>query len=290
MIIAKITSGLGNQLFQYAMARHLALKRNTSLYFDLGFYAFDNPNNTPRQFKLDQFNITYKTVSQSASIYWSKATKLFPNRSFNPLFAWLEEQQHHYNDAVLKTQAGCITVKGYWQSEKYFGDVADVIRRELTFKDSTDPRFTYYKQLIGATAVPVSVHVRRGDYVHHPEFSKTFGFVGVDYYQKAIQLMQSRYPTCVFFLFSDDKEWTTQHFNFVGKSVFIENIGSNSDIDDLHLMSLCKHNIIANSSYSWWGAWLNSNNEKTVIAPDRWYKNKPELNTSDLVPITWLKL
>ncbi|GAB2528232.1 alpha-1,2-fucosyltransferase [Spirosoma aerophilum] len=290
MIISKITSGLGNQLFQYALARHLAIKNNTPLYLDLSFFDMENPNNTVRKFKLDQFSIDYKTISRTKSIYWSKATKLFPNRSLSPLFVWHKEPYHHYNDSVLATKAGCITLQGYWQSEKYFGAVADIIRQDLVFKANTDADFLRYKQAILASEMPVCVHIRRGDYVHHPEFSQTFGFIGLDYYQKGIEIMKNRYPNCAFFVFSDDKKWVNENFSFLENYTFVDNKGPNSDISDLQLMSLCRHNIIANSSYSWWGAWLNSNSEKLVIAPQRWYKNKPEIDTKDMIPASWLKL
>ncbi len=290
MIIAKITSGLGNQLFQYALARHLSIKNKTPLYFDLGFYDLNNPNNTARKFKLDHFSIKYRTVSRSAGIYWPKATKIFPDRSCSPFFVWITEQHHHFDTTVLSTRAGCITLQGYWQSEKYFDSVTDIIRHELTFKDNADETFNSYKKMIQSSNVSVSVHVRRGDYVHHPEFSKTFGFVGLDYYSKATDLIQAKFENPVFFIFSDDTEWVNEQLGFIPGAVFVENRGADSDINDLHLMSLCRHNIIANSSYSWWGGWLNNNPDKVVIAPQCWYKNKPELNTKDMVPAAWIKL
>ncbi len=290
MIIAKITSGLGNQLFQYALARHLSIKYKTPLYFDLGFYDFKNPANTARQFKLDHFTIKYKTLPTVAGIYWSKATKVFPNRSLSPLFTWIQEKQHHYDDLVLNQRAGCITLQGYWQSEKYFKDIAPILRKDLVFKSTPQAGFDAYEKAITASVTPVSVHIRRGDYVHHPEFSKTYGFVGLDYYRKAIEMMQKLYGNCVFFVFTDDKPWVEKHLAFIKNSVLVDNRGENSDLDDLHLMSLCKHNIIANSSYSWWGAWLNGNEEKLVIAPRVWYRNKPELNTKDMLPAEWLAL
>ncbi|MGF7215635.1 hypothetical protein GGR92_001775 [Spirosoma lacussanchae] len=290
MIISKITSGLGNQLFQYALARHLSLKNNTPLYFDLGFYDMKNPNNTARQFKLDHFHIHYKTIARKTSIYLAKSTKLLPNRSLPPVVSWVREKQHHFDESVLRKRAGCTILQGYWQSEKYFRDVAATLRQDLVFKEATCPDFLRQKQAVLASNLPVSVHVRRGDYVHHPEFSQSFGFIGIDYYRNAIEQMKAAHGDCTFFVFSDDTDWVKEHMQFIPDPYFVDNKGADSDIYDLELMSLCQHNIIANSSYSWWGAWLNNNTEKTVIAPRVWYRNKPDWNTKDLVPESWVKL
>lgn len=291
MVISKITSGLGNQLFQFAIAKSLAEINNTCLYFDLRYYNQDYATDTSRNFKLDHFNINYKILESSKTlVLLSKSTKLFPNRTFNPLFKLVREEHHHYDEKVLDAKAMFLYLNGFWQSEKYFYSTADTIRKELTFKENKYETFNHFKREILYSANPISIHIRRGDYVNHPEFSKTFGFVGLEYYTKAIEVMKDKFPDNRFFIFSDDQEWVKNNFPLREQDVFVKNTGEHTDVDDLQLMSVCKHHIIANSSYSWWGAWLNNSKTKTVIAPQTWYKNQPTLNTKDLVPSSWLKI
>ena len=291
MVISKITSGLGNQLFQFAIARSLAEINNTCVYFDLRYYNQDYATDTSRNFKLDHFNINYKIFESSKPLVWlSKSTKLFPDRTFNPFFKLVREEHHHYDEKVLDAKAMFVYLKGFWQSEKYFYRTADIIRKELTFKENKYETFNHFKKEILNSANPISIHIRRGDYVNHPEFSKTFGFVGLEYYTKAVEVMKDKFPVNRFFIFSDDQEWVKNNFPLREQDVFVKNAGEHTDVDDLRLMSICNHHIIANSSYSWWGAWLNNSKTKTVIAPQTWYKNQPTLNTKDLVPSSWIKI
>lgn len=290
MIISRITSGIGNQLFQYALAKSLALRNNTSLYLDLSYYKQLYETDTPRVFKLHHFNIDYSVLNTSPYLYVSKSTKMLPNRTLKPLFEFVKEKQFHFDPSVLRARARFVTLDGFWQSERYFGDHNDAIRRELTFKRETGPTFASYKAAIERADTPISLHIRRGDYVNHPEFSKTFGFVGLDYYQAAIALFTERFPTATYFIFSDDADWVRQNLRLEADHVFVTNTGPDADLDDLQLMSLCKHHIIANSSFSWWGAWLNADKNKVVVAPNQWFRNKPDWNTDDLVPANWLRL
>ena len=291
MIIARITSGLGNQLFQYALGRGLALRNNTSLYFDLSYYRQQYDTDTPRKFKLDRFVIDYTPLHTSPYRYVSKATKLLPGRSMKPIVNWLTEKQFHADTAVLDTTDRMVILDGFWQSERYFAHCADAIRAELTFADrETSAAFASYRRQIDRAEQPISVHVRRGDYVSHPEFSQSFGFVGVDYYRAAIARLTDQFPAATLFLFSDDPAWVRNNLSLDVPHVFVENTGPDADLEDLQLMSLCSHHVIANSSFSWWGAWLNADKHKMVIAPDRWFKNKPGWDTKDLIPSTWLRL
>ena len=290
MIISRITSGLGNQLFQYAVARHLSLKNKTPLYVDLSYYLQSYSDDTVRNFKLGNFSVPYHTLQQSPLEYVSKATKLLPNRSLRPFFLFLKEKQFHFDEQILRAQAGCVIMEGFWQSEAYFRDSAEMIRRDLQLNGVPSLEFNKYKQLIQDSPTPVSIHVRRGDYVNHPEFSKTFGFIGIDYYKQAINLAKKALNDPHFFVFSDDKEWSQTNLPLPDNSVFVQNTGPNGDVADLMLMSHCQHHIIANSSFSWWGAWLNPNADKLVVAPKNWYKDKPTWNTKDLIPSTWLSI
>lgn len=290
MIISRITSGLGNQLFQYAVGRHLSLKNKTPFYVDLSYYLHQYSDDTSRSFKLGNFSVPYRILQESPVEYVSKATKLLPNRSLKPLFLFLKEKQFHYDAQVLRSRAGCLILEGFWQSEAYFQESAEIIRRDLQLSSTPSPEFDQYLQQIRDMPVPVSIHVRRGDYVNHPEFSKTFGFIGLDYYKKAIRYVTKEIKNPHFFVFSDDKEWVRENLPLPSDSVFVQNTGPTGDVADLVLMSHCKHHIIANSSFSWWGAWLNPDPDKLVITPKNWYKDKPDWDTRDLLPSTWLSL
>ncbi len=289
MIITKITSGLGNQLFQYALGRHLAIQNNTRLWFDLRYYHKTYETDTPRHFKLDRFTIDYDLLDSSPWLYVSKATRLLPGRSLRPIFDTRKEQQFHLDPAVLQTKGTFITLDGFWQSEAYFVGSESTIRKELTFNRTPGPNFDRFRQQIEQANTPVSVHIRRGDYVNHPEFSQSFGTLGLDYYEAAIKRVSDQFPNSSLFVFSDDPGWVQEHMHFNLPPIFVINSGADADVDDLQLMSLCHHHIIANSSFSWWGAWLNSRSEKLVIAPKQWFLNKP-WNTENLVPKSWLKL
>ncbi len=290
MIITRITSGLGNQLFQYALGRSLALTTNSRLYLDLSYYRQQYDTDTPRTFKLDAFGLTYSRLDTSPVQYLSKATKLLPNRTLKPFITFVREPHFQVDLAVLQTRAGLVILDGFWQSERYFAHHADQIRRELTAKPRTKPTVSAYKTAIERAAVPVSLHIRRGDYVNHPEFSQSFGFVGLDYYRDAIQLITSRFPATQLFIFSDDPAWVADNLRVDVPAVSVVNTGPDADLDDLYLMRLCHHHIIANSSFSWWGAWLNARPDTVVIAPRNWFRNKPNLNTSDLLPPGWLRI
>ena len=290
MIIGRVSSGLGNQLFQYAVARHLALKNRTALYLDLSYYRQQYETDTPRYFKLGHFGISYRTLQDSPLQYVSKATKLLPNRSWPPFFVFLKEQHFHFDEKVVQTHGNCITLDGFWQSEAYFRDSADAIRQDLTLTSTPSPEFRMYEQRIKATAVPVSLHVRRGDYVNHPEFSQTFGFVGLDYYEKALCQLNQQVDNPRLFVFSDEPEWVRQNLPLPDNTVFVRNTGPDGDVADLVLMSRCRHHITANSSFSWWGAWLNPAADKLVISPKHWYRKQPTWNTKDLLPATWMAL
>jgi hypothetical protein len=288
MIITKITSGLGNQLFQYAVAKSLSLKCNTTLFFDLSYYKTSYKTDSVRNFKLHHFNIDHKILNDSPLVYFSKATKLFPGRTFKPLFLLLKEKHFHFDAAVLQAKAACITLDGFWQSEKYFINATEVIRKELIFTTPKNARLDHYKSEINNSQNAVSIHIRRGDYVSHPEFSKSFGFIGLEYYVEAINYIKSKIDNPTFFVFSDDKEWVIKNFPLSDDYIFVENTGDECDVKDLQLMSLCKHHVIANSSFSWWGAWLNDKDDKIVVSPKSWYKNKPDWNTKDLLPASWI--
>lgn len=291
MIISKISHGLGNQLFQYAIARSLSIERNTALYLDSRYYNHTYASDTFRSFKLKHFNINYKLLDNSpALIYLSKSTKLFPGRSLTPFFKLIRDKEHGFDRNVSTEKSLIIYLSGFWQTEKYFSEIKEVLQEELTLKSGTSEQFESYKKQILNEPFPVSLHIRRGDYVNNTQFSNQFGFIGLDYYRRAIGMFREKTPGCKFFVFSDDLEWVKSNLDTGPEFIYVENTGENADLEDLMLMRTCSHHIIANSSFSWWGAWLNPKNDKIVVAPAKWYNNMPDLSTNELIPENWIKL
>ncbi len=169
-------------------------------------------------------------------------------------------------------------ITGEFQDEKYFLDISNIIRDEFAIKEKLRADLENIASKI-QTNDSVSVHIRRTDYL-----SKKHRFVILDtkYYKKAIKLMTEKVKDPKFFFFSDDIEWVKENIQHPDDSIFL----SNKDFEDMHLMSLCKHNITANSTFSWWAAWLNKNQNKIVITPQRWFSD----NTSIAIPETWQKI
>lgn len=254
MIIVKIKGGLGNQLFQWACGKHLSEKYNIPFYLDISF--FDNSN---RNFGLNKFPfITYELITSHPEIKIIKFSKKLDNFNFN-------DNLYNGND---------IFIDGYWQSEKYFIDIKDIIIENLQPNELTLSKLRNSYNLNDS----VSIHIRRTDYVgsfRHPTQT-------IEYYMKALSLIKSKN----ILVFSDDMDWCKNNLK-ISNITFVEN---NDNINDLWLMSLCDNNIIANSSFSWWGAWLNKNVHKKIIAPSEWFSKSSNLNYSDIVPSNWIKL
>lgn len=135
----------------------------------------------------------------------------------------------------------------------------------------------------------MSIHVRRGDYINNPETFKLHGVCGLDYYHAAIEYITKRTNTPVFYIFSDDISWAEENIKSKNQMIFVKETPHGKDYFEMYLMSVCKHNIIANSSFSWWGAWLNKSPEKIVIAPKKWM-NETSIDTTDLVLKNWIRI
>jgi len=177
---------------------------------------------------------------------------------------------------------------GYWQSEKYFSDVADTIRREFTIRDQLDAGTRELLDRIG-TAESVSVHVRRGDYVSHPRASRARSVCTPGYYLRCVAHIAERVGHPHLFVFSDDPDWVAANLRFEHPTTLVSTVPARPDYGDLRLMSACRHHIIANSSFSWWAAWLNPHRDKLVLAPRRWM-NDPRVDDRDVVPSGWTRL
>jgi hypothetical protein len=286
MITVKLMGGLGNQMFQYALGKHLAINNNSDLQLDISYLKCkdfsNNSNFTNREFNLNHFNIT-------ADIKNGNSIKLFKIPFINRgNFIKVVESGLSFNPDILSIK-GNLYIDGYWQSEKYFKAIEATIRKDFTFITPCSPENKRAAKLI-MSENSVSLHVRRGDYVSNPTFSKIIGTCPLNYYQKAVEIIKSEILNPTLFVFSDDILWARQNLSFNSSNfVFLDINTEINCFEDLRLISLCKHNIIANSSFSWWGAWLNTNINKLVIAPRKWF-NDVSLESKDLTPEKWIKI
>lgn len=287
MIISCLTDRLGNQLFQYAAAKSLAAQTNTNVKLDKRYYDITV---TGASYELDVFSIPQQFVSNqelrkytwpSESGIYRVLKKIFPRKTvYEKTFYKYDDGFHNLGNEVY--------LRGWWQSYKYFEGIENILRKELVFKKKLSGLNKEVSIKIEACN-SISLHVRRGDYVKNKVDNEKFGLCSKEYYKEAIRYMQLKVSKPHFFIFSDDKEWIQKEIKIEGEHTFVlHNDGKNS-FEDMRLMSLCKHHIIANSTFSWWGAWLNPEKDKTVIAPKRWL-NGSISSTSDLCPPSWIRL
>lgn len=284
MIIAQIKAGLGNQLFQYAAAKQLAEKLGTQLKLNVDF--FDNNMNdvTQRNFELNKLAI-------SAPLASKEEIKRIKKKTWKNIFHISTIRERHYPLLhLLLRRDNNYYVKGYWQSERYFADITPIIRDEFRFMEPLQEEyFKRIQQKIRGTN-SVSLHFRRGDYVTNPKVNACFGSCTIEYYQKAIKIISSTIPDPRLFIFSDDITWVKDNFSTRLPTIFIDQKDEMLH-SDFRLMQLCQHNIIANSSYSWWAAWLNENPSKIVIAPQQWSKDKQlQHRSATMIPRSWMRV
>jgi hypothetical protein len=296
MIILRLRGGLGNQLFQYAAGKSLAQFHHTSLKLDLYFYR----THSNRKFELENFNIPIELASREEvhRFTGSNPVTRFLNKRENYLRCpevFTQPYYHFYDDFF--GLPGNLYVSGYFQSEKYFKQSGAEIRNWYTAARPLDHVNEKLAEEMRSTA-SVAIHVRRGDYTN--QYASFFGTVPDEYYQRAIQEIQTRVANAKFIVFSDDIAWCKKNLS-LHQPVFVEHNKGADSYKDLVLMSHCKHNIIANSTFSWWGAWLNKNPDKVVIAPKVWFREAyfkgnftvyPAriYNTKDLIPEEWIRL
>ena len=277
MIIIRLKGGLGNQMFQYALYLQLkALGREVKVDEVSGFV--DDKQRDPALF--DMFGITYDKAGNEEVIDITDSRMDLFSRIKRKLFGRKNheyiDESGNYDPKVLEMETAYLN--GYFQSAKYFTDkdVLEQLRREYSFDQDkvlvSDKSWELYRQIRQTESV--SIHVRRGDYLE-PGTVETFGGIcDTDYYKRAIDIMLQRFPNAEFYVFTSDKEWCEQ--NVSGKRFHMVDTGEeNADAVDMYLMSLCKHHILANSSFSWWSAWINDDPSKTVIVPEKWLNNKP---------------
>jgi hypothetical protein len=263
MIIVKLIGGLGNQMFQYAAGLYLSHLHQTDLFVDNSFLS-QNPNGayTKRELELSVFNLDLKIATSKdikkfnieGSNKYSRALQRHLPILFNNLYA--SESGIQYQKEFLNYPKNTY-LDGFWQSERYFKPIESV-----------------------------SLHIRRGDYISNKSAQQHHGNLGIDYYKNALNLIKEVYKNTEVFIFSDDLEWCKTNLKLEEVVHYVDANQHQNFHLDIYLMSRCKHNVIANSSFSWWAAWLNQNTNKIVVAPANWYANK-SLNTKDLIPMSW---
>ncbi len=292
MIIVQLIGGLGNQMFQYAMARRLAILKETDLKFDISCFK----HYKDRKYDLGCFNIT-EDFASSQEIYHLKGPegRRIPRKIFkiiNEIKPYHKrsyiKERYHYHDSGVSEVSDNVYLEGYWQSEKYFKEIGKTIRSEFKIKNKPDFANKELGSLI-LSEQSVSVHIRRGDYVTDPNVSEVHGICSMKYYSAAVDKILKAIKDPHFFVFSDDPIWAENNLRIDHPATFINENSGNKGYEDMRLMSLCRHNIIANSSFSWWGAWLNENPDKIVIAPKKWF-NDQRINTKDQIPESWYRI
>ncbi len=292
MVIPHIIGGLGNQIFQYAVGRALSLQRRQPLHLDISGFAgyalhqgfeLDRVFNCPTEIatKRDVRSILgWQSSPLARRILARPSTMAFRRRSF------VIEPHFHYWPKINNVPKDCYLV-GYWQSEKYFADATIQIRADLTFQHPLkNQNAELAKEISQVNAV--SLHIRRGDYAHNLKAISTHGLCSLEYYQAAVRHVAERVEHPYFFIFSDDIAWVKNNLKINFPCQYVDHNHGAESYNDMRLMSMCKHHIIANSSFSWWGAWLNSNADKIVVAPKRWFANKTDIQ--DLIPPDWVSL
>lgn len=287
LLLVKFAGGLGNQLFQYAMGIYL------SKIMDIEVHYFNECNNISKHNKIEKIieSIPYASKEEEKQVrYYFHNHKYYRLvRKILGIFSFLRKdvivengsQYHsHINEEVK-------VFDGYWQSYQYIASIDDIIRTQVNL----DAYETPFANDILADSHAVFVHIRRGDYLDKKN-EQIFESCTIDYFIKAMSILVEHIPESKFYIISNDTTWVTEHFrNTTYKCIFVKNDGKDDDLKDFYCMTCAKHAIISNSTFSWWGAWLINNPNKTVIAPKKWYKD-PAMNkgTDNLIPDNWIRI
>ena len=294
MITIILQGGLGNQMFQYAAAKALASRLNTNVRLDLSVFKIHHNKNWCRPYELDSIFDVDASHFYSLSLVKKIWIAVLYEYRYKPLGKWLKKFFHVFDSSTQSIDQWhqCqdnTTLWGYFGSEAYFKDKRNEILEVFRFKNILDEKNKAVAELIQNTN-SVSVHIRRGDYLNEVN-SKVFVSLTPKWYHEAIRKVKEKAENAHFFFFSDDMDWVRDTFGDINNATFVDwNSGADS-YKDMQLMSLCKHNIIPNSTFSWWGAWLNTNPNKMVIAPAVFYVNEKSNDSyRQNMPKEWILL
>lgn len=294
-VIVQILGGLGNQMFQYALGRAIAHRTGAPLLLDTNVIEHAHQQ-TQRSYDLDIFKLqpTYATRADVAR-YHSHGAGLVGKiahriRGASGAPEIVHQYKFEYQPAILDL-APPVYITGYWQSHRYLTDIEDALRSDFEFREALPPAAAGLAQAIAQPGA-VALHVRRGDYTG-PKYAHFIGPCGIDYYRRAVARVRETVERPAFFIFSDDLAWCRANFDWLGGEVLFMDYatppGSKVNASDLQLMAHAECFIIANSTFSWWAAWLAGDRAKLVIAPKTWFK-LAELSTDDLIPSHWERL
>jgi hypothetical protein len=292
-VLSKQLSGLGNQLFQYAAGLYFADRyKGKVVVLQEPVEGLISHGQYHRPFLLSQFQITSPIRLQNRfdhrMLALSPRSLRFtaPVKALGGIAVRHERREQRYSfheDLGLSRGVRRLYVSGYWQAWQYADRVSDKVRSELRLREPAQGRNLETLERIGSAPVSVSLHVRRGDYTLAAEGNIA---LPLSYYSRAIERIRERFTNPVFFVFSDDIEFARANLPTDIERVFVEGNDDFSSQEDMRLMYSCQHHIIANSSFSWWGAWLNPSPDKVVVAPRHWLLT-PESAYPDLLPPTW---
>lgn len=279
----KLIGGLGNQMFQYALYRAMKCKGQKAIIDDYTYFKYEHcPSHAA--YRLDIFSLKYNSLINNKFVliilYLERFLKhLRLNITLVKKFE--EKEVSTYDDSVFNTDKSYIV--GYWQTEKYFQDFANEIRADFTYNGKWSKKNLEYRKMM-QTSNSVCIHIRRGDYLN---LSTIYGGICTEeYYLNAINYIRSKEKNPVFYVFTNDMEWSKQFFENESNVIFVEGNNDENSYMDMILMTYCRHHIIANSSFSWWGAWL-ANEGGITIAPKKWLNTK---KTPDIWCKGWIKM
>jgi hypothetical protein len=308
MLVVRVRGRTGNQLFQYALGKKLALERGDELRLDLNHFVFKSydcslPALGLRAKGIAPLGIGPLIMAQNLCVVAGPHLPSGLGKPHAKAVAALRKAQGGrgrwtrvdeprdvlgFDRGVEEAlqQEGDLYLDGFWQSEKYFSAKAEELRAEIVPPKLSEPA----QEIANAAAASesVSLHVRRGDYVSDQGVAASQGAAGPEYYAGALEEMERRHGRFRLFVFSDDIEWVRRSMSFRQEATYVSG-AAGGDLEELALMAACHNNIVANSTFSWWGAWLNGNKGKVVIAPKRWVTD-PRYRSIDVVPDGWLKV
>lgn len=271
MIITKLHCGLGNQMFQYAAGLALAEKHKTTLKLDVSWFRQYEGMADHNRYGLSCFNICEQFATEE-EVSLSQEKHSAPSSSY-------------YKDFEALPNGAFIS--GYFQAPHFFAPIEPLLRLHYSFKYSLSAPAQNMSGIIRAASPSVFLCFRRGDYTSN--YQNSLGVLGWDFYLAALDLLKSKIGNFTAFIFSDDIDAIKSENRTAVSCVYVDAKIASTAFDQLHLMSLCDHAIIANSTFAWWGAWLIENPEKIVIAPDPWFVGK-EFSQLDIVPPSWLRI
>jgi hypothetical protein len=279
-VIARLNGGMGNQMFQYAYASALAREQGAQLWIDRAH--FDLPQ-TPERYRLDEFAIDLPFVAPSRSLLHRALLSPKLPRSVKAALSFVSSTQIVGEAVPLKPHKNSVLLFGYFQNPAIFAAQASALRDAfsvpLVGKRAREVRHKMEQ------SSSVAVHVRRGDYAAHAQFREQLGVLSPDYYRAAIASIEAQLTAPKFFFFSDDPAWVEMNLLPLTQSGELVALGEEAqDITEMALMSACDHFIVANSTFSWWPAFLGEAKDKIVLCPSPWFRGVPEAGADLIIP------